>query len=62
MVKNPPAHAGNAGDMASILGSERSPGEEDGNPLQYAFLPGKPMVRRTEKAKVHSIAKELGMT
>ena len=43
MVKNPPAHAGNAEDMASILGSERSPGEEDGNPLQYAFLPGKPL-------------------
>ena len=26
------------------------------------FLPGKPMVRRAEKAKVHSIPKELGMT
>ena len=60
MVKNPPAHAGNAEDIGSILGSERSPGE-DGNPLQYAFLPGKPMVRRAEKAKVHSIPKELGI-
>ena len=61
MVKNPPAHAGNAGDMGSLLWSERSPGE-DGSPLQHAFLPGKPMVRRAGKAKVHGIAKELDMT
>ena len=62
MVKNPPDHAGNAGDMGSILGSERSSGEEDGNPFQYAFLPGKPMIRRAGQAKVHSITKELDMT
>ena len=31
--------AGNAGDPGSIPGSERSPGEGNGNPLQY-FLPG----------------------
>ena len=35
MVKNPPA---NAGDMGSILGSGRSPGEEM---AILAFLPGK---------------------
>ena len=34
-VGNPPA---NAGDMSSIPGSERSPGEETGNPLQYSCL------------------------
>ena len=28
----------NAGDMDSILGSERSPGEGNGNPLQYSCL------------------------
>ena len=35
MVKNPPA---NAGDAHSIPGSARSPGEGNGNPLQYACL------------------------
>ena len=28
----------NAGDQGSISGSERSPGEENGNPLQYSSL------------------------
>ena len=28
----------NAGDPGSILGSERSPGEGNGNPLQYSSL------------------------
>ena len=32
VVKNPPA---NAGDVGSIPGSERSPAEGNGNPLQY---------------------------
>ena len=34
-VKTPPAHAGNSG---SIPGSERSPEEGNGNPLQYSCL------------------------
>ena len=38
MVKCPPANAGNAGDMGSISGLERSPGKGYGNPV---FLPGK---------------------
>ena len=33
--KNPPF---NAGDKGSIPGSGRSPGEGNGNPLQYACL------------------------
>ena len=33
--KNPPAHAG---DVGSIPGSGRSPGRENGNPLQYSCL------------------------
>ena len=28
----------NAGDLGSIPGSRRSPGEENGNPLQYSCL------------------------
>ena len=35
MVKNPQA---NAGDMGSIPGLGRSPGEGNGNPLQYFCL------------------------
>ena len=35
VVKNPPA---NAGDPSLILGRGNSPGEENGNPLQYACL------------------------
>ena len=32
------ASACNAGDLGSIPGSERSPGEGNGNPLQYSCL------------------------
>ena len=41
MVKNLPADAGDAG---SFPGSERSPGEGNGTPLQYSCL-GNPMDR-----------------
>ena len=34
-MKNPPV---NAGDMGSVSGSERSPGEGNGNPLWYSCL------------------------
>ena len=35
MVKNPPV---SVGDTGSIPGSERSPGEGNGNPFQYTCL------------------------
>ena len=38
--KNPPANSGDARDVGSVPGLERSPGVGNGNPLQY-FLPGK---------------------
>ena len=41
VVKNSPA---NAGDMSSVLGLERSPGEGNDNLLQYSRL-GNPMDR-----------------
>ena len=41
VVKNPPA---NAGDVGSIPGLGRSPGEGNGNPVQYSCL-GNPMDR-----------------
>ena len=33
VVKNPPANAGDAGDVGSIPGLGRSPGGGNGNPL-----------------------------
>ena len=41
VVKNPPA---NVGDAHFIPGLGRSPGDGNGNPLQYAYL-GNPMER-----------------
>ena len=35
VVKNPPANSGGAG---TVLGSGGSPGEGNGNPLQYSYL------------------------
>ena len=43
MVKNPLA---SAGDLGSIPGSGRSPGEGNGHPLQYSCLEN-PMDRRS---------------
>ena len=45
-----------AGDSSSILGSGRSPGERNGNPLQYSCLE-KPMDGRAWWATVHRVAK-----
>ena len=38
MVKNLPANAGDIEDVGSVPGSGRSPGVENGNPLQYFYL------------------------
>ena len=40
MIKNPPAHVGDARDTSLIHGLGRSPGEVNGNPLQCS-CPGK---------------------
>ena len=53
-VKSPSANAGDVRDMGSILGSGGSPGEGEGNPLQYSCL-GNPMDRgawRVAKGRV----------
>ena len=52
MVKNPPA---NAGDTGSIPGPGRSPGEENGSPLQYSCLKNS-MVREARQVPVHGDA------
>ena len=58
MVKNPPA---NAGDMGSISGLGRSPGEGNGKLLQYSCL-GNPMDRGAWWATVYGAAKDQDMT
>ena len=58
MVINPPF---NAGDVGLIPGLGRSPGEGNGNQLQYSCL-RTPMDRGAWQAKVHGVAKELDMT
>ena len=50
------ASAQNAGDQGSIPGLGRSPGEENGNPLQYSCL-GNSMDGGAWWATVHGIAK-----
>ena len=46
----------NPGDAASIPGSGRSPGEGNGNPLQYSCLED-PRNREAWWATVHGVAK-----
>ena len=58
VVKNSPA---NAGDSGSIPGSGRSPGERNGNPLQYSCL-GNPMDWGGWWDTVHGVTKALDTT
>ena len=51
----------NAGDANSIPGSGGSPGEGNGNPLQYSCL-GNPMDRGAWRATVHGVIKESDTT
>ena len=59
MIKNPPTNAGGAG---SILGSGRSPGEGNGNPLQYSCLGNLMDREEPERATVHGVTKESDRT
>ena len=58
MVKNPPA---NAGDVGSIPGSGKPPGEGNGKPHQYSCL-GNPMDREAWEAIVRGVTKESDTT
>ena len=46
----------NVGDLGSTPGSRRSPGEGNGNPLQYSCL-GNPMDREAWRTTVHRVAR-----
>ena len=56
VVKNPPANAGDLGDVGSIPGSGRSPGGGLGHPFQYSCLEN-PMNRGAWQAIVHRVSK-----
>ena len=56
VVKNPPANAGDTSDAGLIPGLGRSPGEGNGNLLQYSCLEN-PMDRGAWQAIVHEVAK-----
>ena len=54
--KESACNSGDTGDMGSIPGLGRSPGERNGNPLQYSCL-GNPMDRGAWWATVHGVKK-----
>ena len=56
VVKNTASSAGNVRDLGLIPGLGRSPGEGNGNPLQYSCLEN-PMDRGARKATVHGVTK-----
>ena len=55
-VKKLPANAGDIRDADSIPRSGRSPGEGNGNPLQFSCL-GNPADRGAWQATIHGVAK-----
>ena len=54
VVENLSALAGDAADMGLVPGSERSPGEGNGNPLQYSCLEN-PMDRGAWWVTAHGV-------
>ena len=56
VVKNLHANERDIREVGSIPGSGRSPGEGNGNPLQYSCLEN-PMDRRAQRATVHGVTK-----
>ena len=56
MVRNPPANAGDTGNVGSIPGSGRFPEVGNGNLLQYSYLENS-IDRGALQAIVHRIVK-----
>ena len=61
LVKSSSTKAGDEGEVDSIPGSGRSPGEGNGNPLQYSCLEN-PLDRGAWWAKVHRVVESHTMT
>ena len=60
-VNNLPANAGDTGDVGSVTGLGRAPGEGNGNPLHYS-CPGNTIDRGAWWATVHGILKSRTQT
>ena len=60
-IKNPHVNAGEAKDVGLIPGLGRSPGEGNGNPLQYSCL-GNSIDRGAWQVTVHGVSKESDTT
>ena len=58
MVKNLPANARHTKAAGAISGLGKSPGEGNGNPLQYSCL-GNPMDIGAWQTTVHGVTEEL---
>ena len=56
VVKTLSANAGDVGDVSLIPGLGKSPGEGNGNPLEYVCLEN-PIDRGDWRATVHGVAK-----
>ena len=61
VIRKPLTNAGDIGDPGSIPGSERSPEEGNGYPLQYSCL-GNPTDRGAWWVKVHELQKSWNTT
>ena len=61
MIKNLPATVEDTGDAGLISGSGKSPGEGNGNPLQYWCLENS-MDSGDWQAAVHEVSKESDTT
>ena len=59
VVKDPPANAGDIGDVGPIPGLGRSPEEGNGNPLQYSCLENS-MDRAAWWATIHRVSAATG--
>ena len=55
-VKNLPASTGDSRDAGSIPRAGRSPGDGNGNPLQYSYL-GNPRDRGAQRTIGHGVVK-----
>ena len=58
VVKNPPTNERDLGDMGSVPGLGRYPGEGNGDPLQYPCL-GSPMERGAWWATIHGLQSDM---
>ena len=56
IVKNPPTNTGDIRDASSTPRSGTSPGEGNGNPLQYSCLEN-PMDKGAWQATVHGVTR-----